>query len=110
MESEQFQKQTNDRLDKLERESFDGTFLENYQKLSAREHAEHHGEDNDNHFLGVRNLDSAKQRIESFTNHYDEGTVKNLHGNEIQAYEKDLNLVNQLARIWELPSIESLRK
>lgn len=109
MEPEQFQRETKEQLEKLQRKVFGATKDENYGE-TPREHAEHHEEDNERHFLGVRNLDSAKQKIESFKNQYDEGAVKSLYGDQIQEYEKDLNLVNQLARIWSLPPIESLRK
>lgn len=109
MEPEQFQRETKEQLEKLQRKVFGATKDENYGE-TPREHAEHHSEDNESHFLGIRNQDSAKQKIESFKNQYDESSVKNLHGDEIQEYEKELNVVNKLARFWNLPSIESLRK
>lgn len=110
MESEQFQKQTNDRLDKLEKKNFDGTFLENYKKISAREHAEHHEKDDKTHFLGVRTYESAFQKIESFKNNHDQGSVDMLNDADKKTYKKELNLVNQLAKKWNMDPIPSLMK
>lgn len=97
------------RLEKIEKKLFKGTFLENYENLTAREHAEHHEGDGENHFLGIRNQHSAKQKIESFKNEYDKGAINNLHGHQIKEFELDLDLVNELAKIWNLPPIEDLR-
>ena len=110
MNSEEFQKETNDRLNKLETKNFDGTFHENYKNLSAREHAGHHEDDGQRHFLGIRTYESALQKIESFKSNYDQGSVDALNQAEIKDYKRDLNIANQLAKKWDLPPIPSLMK
>ncbi|PBO85754.1 MAG: hypothetical protein COA77_02510 [Thaumarchaeota archaeon] len=62
----------------------------------------------DPHFIGVRTVESAKQKIISFKQHYDQGTVSNLYRDNITEYLKELELVNQLAEKFKLEKIENL--
>lgn len=110
MEPNEFQRHVLKRLQKLERDSFDGTFEEHYG--SPREIAEAISKhETENRFNGERTKESAEQRIKSFYQNYDKNSVNSLHGDELEKYEKDAKIVELLINKYDLRKLaEELMK
>jgi len=101
MEPNEFQAHVIKRLQKLEAETFKGTFEENYG--SAREEAEAISKGNaPNHFIGERTKESAEQRIRAFYQNYDRGSVNSLYGDELDQYKKEGKIVEMLINRYDL--------
>lgn len=110
MENQEFQKHVLSRLQKLEEKTFGGTFEQHY-KATPREHAEHHEQDGKHHFIGDFNKDSATQKVKSFFEQYDKGSVNSLYGKELEIYHEQNELVQGLVNKFHLEKlVEELRK
>jgi hypothetical protein len=95
MENIQFQKHILERIQKLEKKSFGATQEQNYS--SAREEAKAITDGKaPAHFIGERTRESALQRVKSFEQNYDTGSVKNLHGDELVQYHKEQAICKML--------------
>ena len=79
------------------------------REKSAREQAESiTNEETNPHFIGVRSKEETQQKIDSFQQNYDQGTVNSLYRDEITKYLLALRLVNALAEKWNIAEIENL--
>ena len=105
MENQEFQTHILERIQKLERQSFGGSFEQNYD--SAREQAKAISDgDAKEHFIGKKTRESAIQRVKSFGQNYDEGAVKNLHGNEVIQYRREQAICKMLITKYKLTEDE----
>lgn len=84
-----------ERIQKLEKKSFDGTMEQNYGSAKEEAKAITDG-DEPNHFIGERTRKSAIQRVKSFGQNYDEGSINNLHGVELQKYQREKAICKML--------------
>ncbi len=87
----QNEKEILDRIQKLESAQFGGTKEENYSSLREVSKSISKGEAQ-NQFLGKRTRQSAIQRIKSFDQNYDDDSIRNLYGDELKEYEKELRI------------------
>lgn len=92
------------RLQKLETKTFGGTLEEHYK--SPREQAENISENSKNHFNGERTTESAIQRVKSFYQNYDKGSVDSLHGHELTQYHKETAIVEMLVKKYHLQQLQ----
>jgi hypothetical protein len=105
MENIQFQKHILERVQKLEEKSFGGTQEQKYG--SAREEAKAITDGKaPAHFIGDRTRESALQRVKSFEQNYDTGSVNALHGAEIQKYEREKTICKMLIDKYDISKDE----
>jgi len=100
MNIEEHQKQTDKRLSKMEKDMYHGDFFENYQSAKER-----HVDDEPT----AENLEQAERMIKSFKEKYDTNSIKNLNGENVNAYYRDLKAINKIAKKYGLPEVEDLR-
>lgn len=96
MENEQFQTHILARIRKLESETFDGTFEENYSKLSSREHAEHISDGEKEHHLGKKSKEVLQQELKSHLQNHRENFSRD---EERSWFEKKADLIEKLKQV-----------
>jgi len=107
MEQEQFQKHMLKRIQKLEEKTFGATYDENYKTLSARQKSQEISSgESTNHFIGERTEESARQRIASFYQNYDKGSVYSLYGDELVQYNKEKAIIEMLVKKYHLQQLQ----
>lgn len=104
MEPEQFQKESLERLQKLEKKVFGGSKEEKYE--TPRETAENISDGGENHFNGERTNESAIQRVTAFYQNYDKGSVNSLHGEEFIQYGIEARIVEMLIGKYHLQQLQ----
>lgn len=105
MENLEFQKHVLERIQKLEKKSFDGTFEENYGSAKEEAKAISTGKTPE-HFIGQRTRESALQRLISFGQNYDEGRIGDLHGNDITKYQREKAICQMLLKKYNITEDE----
>jgi len=107
MEQEQFQKHILERIQKIEEKTFGATFEENYKPLSARQESKEISDhESPNHFIGERTKESAIQRVKSFYQNYDEGSINSLYGAELDQFKKEAKTVQMLVSKYHLETLQ----
>ena len=95
MENELFQKHILARVRKLESETFEGTFEENYSKLTAREQSKNISDGEKEHHLGNKSKEVLQQELNSHLQNHRENFSKD---EEQQWYDKKADLIEQLRK------------
>lgn len=93
MENQEFQKQTAERLAKLEKQAFDGTYEENYQNLSARQQSKNISDGGKEYHIGKKSKQVLQQEINAHVQGYRETFSRE---EEREWYEKKSELIEEL--------------